>query len=74
MKYRVKEGVALFQMCGSWFLFPSRSSGKQMPFILFIPVEMVPVLTDDKSAEYLGQEAEEKLLRLVRAGYIEEWK
>ena len=78
MGYRVKKGVALFHMCGTWYLFPSKAAGGLLSAILSVPEEGAQILQrnkeePDREDEIIRPETAAKLKKLCAAGYIEEY-
>ncbi len=71
MKYRLKEGIALFSMCGSYIVFPSHSSKVPLSFIVSVSSDLVPVLKGEMSDNNLKQEEKDRLNRMLRVGLIE---
>ena len=79
MNYQVRKGVALFQMCGEYFLFPSRESGIRLPFIISVSdrlaVLLLPETGDETKRQVLSslnEQEKKKLSRLTVLRYIEE--
>lgn len=74
MAYRLKKGVVLFDMCGESFLFPSRSSGVKLGFLLPAPPALAGLLRRENGPESLSGEELNKLRRLVKTGLVEEYE
>ncbi len=73
MKYRLKNGVVLFPVCGEYFIVPSRKAALP-PVILSAAPELVSALTEGKdSAEEISSETRTKLQSLTAAGIVEEY-
>ena len=74
MKVILKEGVVLFQVEDTFFLFPSRKSGVHVPFLITLSPELASALQNHTLAalETLSEKDKEKLQRLIRLGYVEE--
>lgn len=77
MGYRLKNGVVIFEVCGGCFIFPSRAAQTLVQAILPVSEELRAVLLrEDASKEEmlsLSPEMEQRLKRLARAGYVEEY-
>ena len=73
MKYRLRNGVVLLNICDSCYLFPSRNSGVKLPVIISAPEELVSVLNDQVSILDVKEEIQKKIKRLMKNGYIEEY-
>ncbi len=77
MGYRLKKGVVIFEICGGCFIFPSRAAQTLVQAILPVPEELRAVLlredTPKKAVSGLSPEMEQRLKRLAKAGYIEEY-
>lgn len=77
MGYRLKKGVVIFEVCGGCFIFPSRAAQTLVQAILPVSEELRAVLLrEDASKEEmlsLSPEMEQRLKRLARAGYVEEY-
>lgn len=74
MKVRLKDGVVLFQVEDTFFLFPSRRSGVHLSFLITLSPKLASALqSQGQSAPNIFSENEqEKLQRLIRLGYVEE--
>ncbi len=70
MKYRLKNGVVLFPICGEYFIVPSRKASLP-PVILSATPELAYVLTE--GLEKTSSETETRLRRLIAAGIVEEY-
>lgn len=72
MKYGLKEGVVLFDLCGESFLFPSRRSGVKLAFLIGAPPALAALLRQETGADEdkLSQEERDKLRRLVKRGFV----
>ena len=73
MKYRLKNGVVLFPVCGEYFIVPSRKSALP-PVILSATSELASVLAEGRpSLEEASSETRTRLRRLMAAGIVEEY-
>ena len=72
VKYTLKKGVVLFEMCGERFIVPSREAGL-MPVILTVSSEMLSVLEAEQgvSEDSLSPETRKKLQLYTAAGILE---
>jgi len=73
MNYKISKGVVLLNICGSYFLFPSRDSGISLPFLVSATEELASVLNNCVSDDDIQNSTKQKLQRLLRMGYIEEY-
>ena len=73
MNYKLAKGVVLLNICDSYFLFPSRNSGISVPFLVTAAEELVSVLNSRISENDIQEKTKQKLSRLLRMGYIEEY-
>ena len=74
MKYRLRKGVVMFKLCGSYYLFPSRNAGLPLAFLVSISEEILPFLsvTADTPTNPVSFEVRKKLQNLIRLKYVEE--
>ena len=73
MKYRLKNGVVLFPVCGEYFIVPSRKAALP-PVILSASPELASILAEGKiAAEEASSETWTRLRRLMAAGIVEEY-
>lgn len=72
MTYRLRKGVAVFSMCGEYYIFPSREAHELLPVILAVTPGLAAALRTGEPFDDRGFSAEErkKLERLAAAGYI----
>ena len=70
MKYRLKNGVVLFPICGEYFIVPSRKASLP-PVILSATPELASVLAE--GLEETSSETKTRLRRLMDAGIVEEY-
>lgn len=77
MGYRLKKGVVIFEVCGGGFIFPSRAAQTLVQAILPVSEELRDVIfkehTSKEKMPSLSPEMEQRLKRLAKAGYIEEY-
>lgn len=73
MKYRPAKGVALYSICGSYYLLPSISSGIRMRMNITVPDELLDVLRGNEIAYDLSTKTKDKIRRLLKLKYIEEY-
>lgn len=73
MKYRLKNGVVLFPICGEYFIVPSRKAALP-PVVLSASSDLASILLEGKeaSAANTSPETVMKLQRLTAAGILEE--
>ena len=74
MGYRLKKGVVLFEMFGEHYLFPSRSSGASLGFLVTASPGLAVYLQSGRGPDMrdLREEDREKLQRLAKLGFVEE--
>ena len=73
--FRLKKGVVLFQICGAYFIFPSRSANPRISALITVPKELADFLhmrPEGSVVPELSEEAQKKLQRLIRIGFVEE--
>ena len=72
MKYTLKEGVVLFEMCGERFIVPSRKAGL-VPVVLTVSPEMRSVLEEEQGVneDKFSPETRKKLRLYTAAGILE---
>ena len=76
MNYRIKPGVVLFNLFDRYFLFPSRKANARISAVITLTPELSTYLQGQGNcpvASSLSSENKEKLNRLVKLGYIEEY-
>ena len=75
MRYRLKKGVVLFSMCGEKYILPSREAKGLIQFIISASQELAEILdSEEEVAESsISAETRNKLNRLKKAGFIEEY-
>lgn len=72
VKYTLKKGVVMFEMCGERFIVPSREAGP-IPVVLTVSPEMRSVLEAEQgvSEDSLSPETRKKLQLYTAAGILE---